>query len=159
MIEKYALGDGFGLDDRAIFCCDGELVTDSQPFGRPDRGHRDSPWFKVSLRLHTMDSARDWYRQSTASEWERLHAGPVTRWLGEDGRPKRCSRRASDELVLTVSTALETFPNDRLSPCDCDDSLLFAGDSPVRTEIAEPAVTWHGGSSYWSSWWLAGGCT
>ena len=39
--------------------------------------------------------------------------------------------------MLTVSTALATFLNDRFSPCDCDDSPLFAGDSPVRTEIAE----------------------
>jgi hypothetical protein len=39
--------------------------------------------------------------------------------------------------VLTVSTALETFLNDGFSPRDCDDSPLFAGDSPVRTEIAE----------------------
>jgi hypothetical protein len=39
--------------------------------------------------------------------------------------------------VLTVSTALATFLNDRFSPRDCDDSPLLAGDSPARTEIAE----------------------
>ena len=48
LIEEYAQGDGFRLDDRAIWCCDGDnIAIDSAPFMRPDRGHRASPWFKT----------------------------------------------------------------------------------------------------------------
>ena len=86
LITEYAGADNFRLEDRAIFCTDGPgLEADSAVFKRPDQGHRTSPWFKVALRLHTVDSARDRYRAWAASEWERLHAGPVTSWLDEHG--------------------------------------------------------------------------
>ena len=53
-IEEYALGDGFRLDDRAIWCTDGpNLELDSAVFRRPDQGHRTSPWFRLPVRLHT----------------------------------------------------------------------------------------------------------
>ena len=79
LITEYAGGDGFRLNDRAIFCCAGELESDSRPFGLPDRGHRTSPWFKTPLRLHTVESARDRYRQWAASEWDRNNSGPTTK--------------------------------------------------------------------------------
>ena len=34
LVVEYALGDGFRLDDRAIWCADGNLEADSRPFGR-----------------------------------------------------------------------------------------------------------------------------
>ena len=92
LIEEYSLGDGYKLDDRAMWCCDGELVTDSHPFHRPSGGHRASPWFWLPLRLHTVASARDRYRQSACNEWERLHAGPVTSWLDSDGKAHEMPR-------------------------------------------------------------------
>jgi hypothetical protein len=50
----YALGDGFRLDDRALWCTDGpNLELDSAVFRRPDQGHRTSPWFRLPVRLHT----------------------------------------------------------------------------------------------------------
>ena len=86
MIEEYNLADNFRVSDVALFCCDGpNLPLDSQPFGRPDAGHRDSPLFKTSLRLHTVDEARARYRAFAASEWERQHAGPTGGYLDDHG--------------------------------------------------------------------------
>lgn len=99
-----ALADNFRLDDRALFCCDGTLVTDSQPFGRPDSGHRSSPWFKTALRLHTVDSARDRYRIFAASEWERIHASPPTSWIDDEGHMHEQPRPANPYAAETIST-------------------------------------------------------
>jgi hypothetical protein len=77
------------LDDRALFCTEGDLETASKPFGRPDRGDRDSPWCKTSSRLHTLNSAR--YRDWCAGEWERIHAGP-TSWIDEKGQTHKMPR-------------------------------------------------------------------
>jgi hypothetical protein len=71
LITEYANADNFRLDDRAIVCTDGNLETVSAAFKRPDQGHRTSPWFKVPLKLHTVDSMRDRYRVWAAAEWER----------------------------------------------------------------------------------------
>jgi hypothetical protein len=57
------------------------LAVDSVPFTRPDAGHRDSPFFKVALRLHTVASARARYNAFASSEWERQHAGPIGGYL------------------------------------------------------------------------------
>ena len=95
LIEEYTLGDGFRLDDRAIWCTDGNLEADSRPFGRPDAGHRSSPWFRTALRLHSVDSARDRYRVWAAGEWERINAGPPTQWLGDDGQAHEQPRPAN----------------------------------------------------------------
>jgi hypothetical protein len=73
-VEEYALGDGFRLDDRAIMCTDGELVSDSALFGRPDQGHRTSPWFKTTLKLHSIESARERYRDWAADEFDRVNS-------------------------------------------------------------------------------------
>ena len=86
LIEEYTLADNFRLDDRPLFCCDGELEADSRPFGRPDSGHRTSPWFRTALKLHSVKGARDRYRGWAAVEWERINAGPTTSWLGDDGQ-------------------------------------------------------------------------
>src|SRR5262249_19664397 len=54
-ITEYALGENFRLVDAAICCTDGDIEHDSVAFNRPDpMGHRDSPWFKVPLRLHSI---------------------------------------------------------------------------------------------------------
>lgn len=64
LIEPYSLGEARLVDDRALWVCDGSnLALDSQPFGRPDSGGRTSPYFKTSLRLHTVESATERYRQ------------------------------------------------------------------------------------------------
>jgi hypothetical protein len=104
LIEEFSLGDNFRLDGRAIWCCDGpSLEGDSKPFGRPDSGHRTSPWFRTPLRLHTVDSARDRYRQWASSEWERLHSGPGVQYLGEDRQmhdmPKQVNPYAAVDLA------------------------------------------------------------
>ena len=86
LIEEFAVADD-KLDDRAIFCCGGDLCTlDSALFGRPDQGHRTSPWFKAPLRLHTVQGARDRYRAWAASEFDRIHSGPAQQWIGTDGQ-------------------------------------------------------------------------
>jgi hypothetical protein len=85
-IEEYTLGDGFRLADRAIMCTDGELVRDSALFGRPDQGHRTSPWFKTSLKLHTIAEAQARYNAWAADEFDRIHSGPRGGWIGEDGQ-------------------------------------------------------------------------
>ena len=96
LIEEYSLGDNFRLDDRAIWCADGpNLEADSKPFRRPDSGHRTSPWFRTALKLHSVDSARDRYRQWAAVEWERINASPPTQWLGDDGQMHEQPRPAN----------------------------------------------------------------
>jgi hypothetical protein len=85
LVEEYALADNYKLDDRALWCADGQLVSDSHPFGRPDQGHRTSPWFRVPLRLHTVASARDRYRQFAASEFDRIHGGQQAKWIDAAG--------------------------------------------------------------------------
>src|SRR5262245_48955773 len=58
-ITEYSLGENFRLTDSAIMCMSGDLEHDSAAFGRPDpMGHRDNPWFKVPLRLHSIASAK-----------------------------------------------------------------------------------------------------
>jgi hypothetical protein len=74
------LGDNFRLDDRAIMCTSGELVSDSALFGRPDQGHRTSPWFKTSLKLHTIAEARERYNAWAAGEFDRVNS------VGDGGR-------------------------------------------------------------------------
>jgi hypothetical protein len=69
LIEEYALADNFRLEDRAIWCTDRpSLEAASAAFRRPDSGHRNSPWFKTALKLHSVDSARDRYRAWAAVE-------------------------------------------------------------------------------------------
>lgn len=94
LIEEYALGDGFRLHDAAICCTDGpNLESDSRAFRQPDRGHRTSPWFRtIPVKLHTVDSARDRYRQWASGEWQRLNAGPPTSYLDENGRMHQLPR-------------------------------------------------------------------
>ena len=56
------------LEDRAIFATDGSLESDCAVFRRPDQGHRVSPWFRLSLKLHSVESARASYNTWAASE-------------------------------------------------------------------------------------------
>jgi hypothetical protein len=86
-LVEYANADNFRLVDSAIMCCDGaSLEVDSAPFNRPDQGHRTSPWFKVPLRLHSIESARARYNRWAADQWDAQHSGPQGGWIGEDGR-------------------------------------------------------------------------
>jgi hypothetical protein len=85
-ITEYPLGQGGRLDDRAIMCTAGSLVTDSGLFQRPDQGHRTSPWFRTTLRLHTIAEARERYREWASAEWEEVNSGPRGGWIDSDGR-------------------------------------------------------------------------
>jgi hypothetical protein len=71
LIEEYTLGDGFRLEDRAIWCADGlDLESDSRAFRQFDRGHRTSPWFRIPLRLNTVAEARERYRRWAEVRWD-----------------------------------------------------------------------------------------
>jgi len=79
-IVPYANAEGFRLADAAILCTTGDLVTDSAPLGRPDQGHRTSPWARVTLKLHSISEARDRYRQWPAiDEHGQMHQKPKPR--------------------------------------------------------------------------------
>ena len=101
MIREYAGGDGHLLDDTAIMVADGGLRADSVYFQRPDRGHKDSPLFKVQLKLHSVESAQARYAAWAADEWDGLHAGrDLGGWIDErtgemhpHPRPKNPYRR------------------------------------------------------------------
>jgi hypothetical protein len=53
-VQEYHLADNGRVDDRALACTDGPPLRDSALFGRPDQGHRSSPFFRLPLRLHTI---------------------------------------------------------------------------------------------------------
>jgi hypothetical protein len=103
-IREYAAGENFRLDDRAIMCCAGLLATDSAAFSGPDRGHRTSPWARCTLKLHTIDEARDRYRQWAAAEWERLHSGPRAGWVDEQGKVHEHPKPTNPYAPVKVST-------------------------------------------------------
>ena len=83
-IEENALGDGFRLDDRAIWCCDGpNLEADSAIFRQPDRGHRTSPWRRLSS--NTVAEAVEKYLVWAEAEWEKSHPNRVVQYQTADG--------------------------------------------------------------------------
>ena len=84
-VSEYALADNYRLDDRAVIATGGPLETDSAVFRRPNQGHRTSPWCRVPLRLHSVESAQARYNVWAASEWDRQHAGPVASWIDDKG--------------------------------------------------------------------------
>lgn len=76
-IVQYSLAEDFRVSDEALMCCDGtNLAIDSAPFMVPDRGHRTSPWFRVPLKLHSIESATARYNAWAAAEFDRVHSGP-----------------------------------------------------------------------------------
>ena len=96
LIREYANADGYRLRDEAIMCADGpDLELDSAPFNRPDQGHRTSPWFRVPLKLHSIESARARYNRWAADQWDVQHSGPQGGWIGEDGRVHERPRPAN----------------------------------------------------------------
>ena len=91
-IEEYALGDGFRLDDRAIWCTDGpNLELDSAVFRRPGPGTAQPVVPAAGAATH-VDSARDRYREWASGQWERQHAGPVASVLDENGKIRELPR-------------------------------------------------------------------
>ena len=68
------------------------LESDCAAFRRPDQGHRISPWFRLPLKLHSVESARASYNTWAASEWGRNHDGPPTYVLGENGQKRELAR-------------------------------------------------------------------
>ena len=74
-IVEYANADNFRLSDSALMCTDGPLEIDSALFHQPDRGHRTSPFFRVPLRLHTIETARERYNAWAADEFDAQHSG------------------------------------------------------------------------------------
>jgi hypothetical protein len=85
--------DRESLEDRAIIATDGSLESDSAAFRRPDQGHRTSPWFRLPLKLHSVESARARYNTWAASEWDRNHDGPPTYVLRGNGQKRELPRR------------------------------------------------------------------
>jgi hypothetical protein len=85
-ITEYVMGEGGRLDDRAIMATDGSLVHDSALFQRPDQGHRTSPWFKTSLKLHSIAEARERYSAWAATEFDRVNSGPRGGWVDANGQ-------------------------------------------------------------------------
>ena len=53
-VREYTPGHVHLLDDRALLACNGGLLSDSALFRRPDTGHRTSPFFRTTLRLHSI---------------------------------------------------------------------------------------------------------
>ena len=81
-IVEYPLAEGFRVDDRALMCCGGtDLAIDSAPFLVPDSPHRGSAWFRVPLRLNTLEQAKDRYRRFASDQWERVNSGPGEQWV------------------------------------------------------------------------------
>ena len=80
-IVELANADNFRLSDEALMCCDGNLEVESSHFQRPDRGHRTSPLFRVSLKLHSIESARARYNAWAAEQWDNSHSGPGQSYL------------------------------------------------------------------------------
>jgi hypothetical protein len=85
-ITEFALGENARLDDRAIMCTAGPLVVDSALFGRPDQGHRTSPWARTSLRLHSIAEAQARYNEWAAEEFDKVHSGPRGGWVDQNGQ-------------------------------------------------------------------------
>jgi hypothetical protein len=94
-ITEYPQAENFKIDDRAVTCTDGPLVVESGLFNRPDAGHRSSPWFKTTLRLHTISEAQQRYNRWAADEFDRVHAGPRGGWLDENGQVHEHPRPAN----------------------------------------------------------------
>jgi hypothetical protein len=105
MVTEYANSDGFRLEDRAIWCADGDsLEAVSAVFRRPDQGHRTSPWFKLPLRLHSVTSAQARYDAWASGEWERLHAGPPTSLVDEKGRMRALPKPENPYAARALAT-------------------------------------------------------
>ena len=85
LVTEAAHAENHLLEDRAVWCTDGGLVADSAAFRRPGAG-RSSPWANVSLRLHSLDSARARYREFACAQWEQQHGGPRGGWIDEHGK-------------------------------------------------------------------------
>jgi hypothetical protein len=85
-VTEYALAENARIDDRAVMCCSGSVVADSWLFGRPDQGHRTSPFFRTTLRLHTIAEAQERYNEFAAIEFDKVHSAPRGGWIGEDGQ-------------------------------------------------------------------------
>ena len=93
------------LEDRAIFATDGSLESDCAAFRRPDQGHRVTPWFRLPLKLHSVESARASYNTWAASEWDRNHDGPPTYVLGENGQKRELARPKTPYATKTLVKA------------------------------------------------------
>jgi hypothetical protein len=79
--EYVGASEGTVVDNRAVFCTAGGLVADSALFRRPSGIHRDSPWARTALQLHSVASARDRYRAFCADQFDAANAGPRGGWV------------------------------------------------------------------------------
>ena len=101
MIREFANSDNFRLEDAAIMCTDGGLEADSACFRRPGAQPRQHPLFAVSLRLHTVGSARERYRQWASAQWEQQRSGLRGGHIDENGRMVEDSRPANPYAEAT----------------------------------------------------------
>ena len=63
----------------------GGLLADSSLFRRPDIGHRTSPFFQTTLKLHTIASAQARHDAWAADEHDRIHDRPRSGRILEGG--------------------------------------------------------------------------
>ena len=91
-IREYAGGENFRLTDSAIMCCDGGILQESTLFQAPDRGHKTSPWARVVLKLHGIESATARYNQFAAGEFDRINDRDLGGWLDEQGQEHKHPR-------------------------------------------------------------------
>lgn len=78
LVTEYSLGDGFRLDDRALFCADGELVADSHPFIETRSGPP-----KLTVVPHRAEAAQRGQRPRSLSRLGRLRMGTHPRQAGD----------------------------------------------------------------------------
>ena len=83
-VAELANADGYKLEDRALFATGGDLEVDSSLFRKPG-SHRNSPWCRTALKLHTVAEARERYRGWAATEWDRVYSGQQESWIDEQG--------------------------------------------------------------------------
>ena len=100
-VIEYSLGDNFRVDDRALACGTGDLVSDSAVFMRPDGPHRRSAYFQIGLRLHSIDGMRQRYADFACIEFDRINhpsgrggwVDPKTGQIHQDEAPPNPYRR------------------------------------------------------------------
>ena len=110
------------LEDRAIFATDGSLESDCAAFRRPDQGHRVSPWFRLPLKLHSVESARASYNTWAASEWDPTTmdrpptcSARTARSVNWCGRKPLCNKDFSETLTFCPVGRMSAFR--RSQPC------------------------------------------
>ena len=111
------------LEDRAIFATGGSLESDCAAFRRPDQGHSVSPWFRLPLKLHSVESARGELQhvgrvgEGTATTTDRppTCSARTARSVNWRGRKPLCNKDFSENLTFCPVGRVSAFR--RSQPC------------------------------------------